>query len=381
MLCIFFKNVFIIIVGWIGFVSFTDPLKPACIKASVCCSYDYGDFISEPEAVRIFRTEVLPPYARFNADNFLFSPNESPPKSFLYADRTRGYFYFDQQTNKTDRTYTETLNSILSTRQNQYLLPSVYHTCRNLLVMNFEWEVTASHQNNPYANKGNCILIFDKNSHIIRYYGVCSQSYGSLELRDVKIRDVMMEEQNQRYLYIQTSRNLLVLDTTKGGTTTLTTDFGSMRDARITMFNKQVFFLRGIDNGYGGRSLLQATLTDNFTSWESSPKEILNSREIGWIAGPFASASWSAHDLIAINEDVLVLAGAEGSKLWIVEKKIDCVSVMCNGYPDNIEGDRFTCSLGHPIKLVKLDDYLYILSLDGISQMKLLDVSKGSKKL
>ena len=88
-------------------------------------------------------------------------------------------------------------------------------------------------------------------------------------------------------------------------------------------------------------------------------------------AGSFRSSIWTASDLYAISENTIVLTDEQHFRLWVAEIKEQRIRFMCNGYPDDIEGDWRTCSLSGAVKLEKQANYLYIILDYGIFEMEL----------
>ena len=262
-------------------------------------------------------------------------------------------------------------------RHYQYVLPPVYHTCKDLLVMSFHLMKFHNYEVDR-AGLHSCILLFNTTSHEIQRRISCSSEHFENE----NIEDLALEEENQRYLYIHTTSKLLVIDTHTGQNTVLHVYDSytyisryKYKTKKLTLFRKQIFILRIFNTFYDGssitHSLERAALSSNFSALENPFEIIANSTRLGMRAGSFSSAIWTANDLYAISENTIVLTDEQHLRLWVAEINKQRIWSMCNGYPDDIEGNRRTCWLRGAVKLEKQANYLYIILDYGIFEMEL----------
>ena len=179
------------------------------------CSYEVGNFIGQHEGWNTFKNlSLIPTHLRQHG---LFAPNISPSGSFIYADSHHGYMQFNNGNNQV--TNLLTLQRLLSRnginsdgqRHYQYVLPPVYHTCKDLLVMSFH-RMKFHNYEVDRAGLHSCILLFNTTSHEIQRRISCSSEHFENEY----IEDLALDEENQRYLYIHTTSKLLVIDTQTG---------------------------------------------------------------------------------------------------------------------------------------------------------------------
>ena len=257
---------------------------------------------------------------------------------------------------------------------NQHALPSVYHTCKDLVAMSFNPMTFSDQEVDPRPILHACILLLNTTSYEIQRRISCSSEY----LENEDIEDLALEEENQRFLYIHTTSKLLVIDTHTGQNTVIHdllayASWHKYKTYKITLFRKQIFILRIYNIFTTGspitHSLEQATLSSNFSALENPFETIAASTRRGMREGSFDSAIWSANDLYAISENTIVLT--DKHRLWVAEIKEHRIWFMCNGYPDDIEGDWRTCSLSGAVKLEKQANYLYIMSEYSIFEMEL----------
>ena len=316
----------------------------------------------------------------------LFAPNISPSGSFIYADPQHGYMQFNNGNNQV--TSLLTLQRLVSgfvginsdgRRHYVYGLPPVYHTCKDLLVMSFHLMKFDKYElDKPASSLHSCILLFNTTSYEIQRRISCSSEY----LENEDIEDLALEEENQRFLYIHTTSKLLVIDTHTGQNTVLhvydsraVISSYKYKTKKLTLFKKQIFILKiynlFTDGSSITHSLEQAALSSNFSALENPFEIISNSTGRGMRAGSFNSARWSASDLYAISENTIVLTDEQHFRLWVAEINKQRIWSMCNGHPDDIEGDWRTCSLSRAVKLEKQANYLYIITEYSILEMEL----------
>ena len=292
------------------------------------CSYEVGNFIRQHEGWNTFKKLSLTPTQL--SLHGLFAPNISPSAgSFIYADSHHGYMQFNNRDNHV--TNILTLQRLLSRnginsdgqRHYQYVLPPVYHTCKDLLVMSFH-RMKFHNYEVDRAGLHSCILLFNTTSHEIQRRISCLSEHFENE----DIEDLALEEENQRYLYIHTTSKLLVIDTHTGQNTVLHdllayASWHKYKTFKITLFRKQIFILRIYNIFTTGspitHSLEQATLSSNFSALENPFEIIANSTRLGMRAGSFSSAIWTANDLYAISENTIVLTDEQHLRLWVAE--------------------------------------------------------------